>query len=144
MSTRKGVASTSAGGKAQKGGWNGIGAEHLGSKCPINLLSEQEFRASFHIPNSVSILLVNNEPLTSEKQSHNATYFSKKQLNAGLYFSIPYFLKKFLHFTKIPLAFLHPNVIRVLMGCNILDMLYQLDLSLPEVLFVYIVKMSRK
>lgn len=29
------------------------------------------------------------------------------------------------------------------MGCNILDMLYQLDLSLLEVLFVYIVKMSQ-
>ncbi|KAL6321836.1 hypothetical protein AAG906_035535 [Vitis piasezkii] len=32
----------------------------------------------------------------------------------------------------------------VLMGCSILDMLYQLDLSPLEVLFVYIVKMSQK
>lgn len=30
------------------------------------------------------------------------------------------------------------------MGCSILDMLFHLDISLLEVLFVYIVKMSRK
>ena len=30
------------------------------------------------------------------------------------------------------------------MGCNILDMLFHLDLSLLEVLFVYTIKMSMK
>ena len=30
------------------------------------------------------------------------------------------------------------------MGCNILDMLFQLDLFLLEVLFVYTIKISRK
>lgn len=39
-------------------------------------------------------------------------------------------------------TFLHPNVVLVLIGCNVLDMFYQLDLSLLEVLFVYMVKMS--
>ena len=40
--------------------------------------------------------------------------------------------------------FFHPNVVQVLMGCSVLDMLFQLDLSLLEVLFVYTVKMSQK
>ncbi|KAL6313413.1 hypothetical protein AAG906_001127 [Vitis piasezkii] len=39
---------------------------------------------------------------------------------------------KFLHFTQIPPVFLHPNVVRVLMGCSVLDMLFQLELSLLE------------
>ena len=30
------------------------------------------------------------------------------------------------------------------MGCSVLDMLFQLNLSLLEVLFIYTVKMSRK
>ena len=30
------------------------------------------------------------------------------------------------------------------MGCSVLDMFFQLDLSLLEVLFVYTVKMSKK
>ncbi|RVW22467.1 hypothetical protein CK203_112790 [Vitis vinifera] len=40
--------------------------------------------------------------------------------------------------------FLHPNVFWLLMGCTVLDMLFQLDLSLLEVLFIYTVKMSQK
>ena len=30
------------------------------------------------------------------------------------------------------------------MGCSVLDMLFQLDLSLLEVLFIYTVKMNQK
>ena len=81
--------------------------------------------------------------MTSENLSHNATYFTKEQFNAMLHFPLPSLLKQFLHFTKILLAFLHPNVARVLMGCNVLDMLYHLDLFLLEIIFVYIVKMSQ-
>ncbi|RVW89854.1 hypothetical protein CK203_034376 [Vitis vinifera] len=36
------------------------------------------------------------------------------------------------------------NVIRVLMGCSVLNMLFQLDLSLLEILFVYTMKMGKK
>lgn len=57
---------------------------------------------------------------------------------------IPSLVKQFLHFSKIPPAFIHPNVIQILMGCSVLDALYQLDLSLQEVLFVYMIKMSPK
>ncbi|RVW23807.1 hypothetical protein CK203_098012 [Vitis vinifera] len=50
---------------------------------------------------------------------------------------------KFLHFTKIPPTFLHPNFVRVLMGYNVMDMLYRLGFTLLEVLFVYTVNMSQ-
>ncbi|RVW26190.1 hypothetical protein CK203_107506 [Vitis vinifera] len=104
---------------------------------------EREFRDRFRILNDVSILLVEGEPMTSENLSHNATYFTKEQFNAMLHFPLPSLLIQFLHFTKIPLAFLYSNVIRVLMGCSVLDMLYHFDLSLLETFFVYIVKMSQ-
>ncbi|RVW83370.1 hypothetical protein CK203_038878 [Vitis vinifera] len=35
---------------------------------------------------------------------------------------------------------IHPNMVRVLMGCSILSMLFNLDLSLLEVLFIYSIK----
>lgn len=44
---------------------------------PIDLLSQQEFRARFHMPEKISIHLVNGEALSSEKQSHNVMYFRK-------------------------------------------------------------------
>lgn len=120
----------------------------MGVECPVlkrlvDLLLEREFRDRFRILNDVSILLVEGEPMTSENLSHNATYFTKEQFNAMLHFPLPSLLIQFLHFTKIPLAFLYSNVIRVLMGCSVLDMLYHFDLSLLETLFVYIVKMSQ-
>lgn len=78
-----------------------------------------------------------------KKQSHNAMYFNKEQFVARLHLPLPFLFKQFLNFTQISLAFFHPNVAWVLMGCNILDMLYRLNLSLLEVLFIYMVKMSQ-
>lgn len=70
-------------------------------------------------------------------------YFSKEQFATGFHLPLPFIFKQFLNFTQISPAFFHPNVVRVLMGCSILDMLYRLNLSLLEVLFVYMVKMSQ-
>ena len=83
-------------------------------------------------------------PTSIEKKSPNAIFFSKDQFNARLRLPLPSLFKQFIHFTKISSAFIHSNAIYVLMGCNILDMLFHLDLSLLEVLFVYTIKMSMK
>ncbi|KAL6335989.1 hypothetical protein AAG906_003616 [Vitis piasezkii] len=69
---------------------------------------------------------------------------SMSQFATGLRLPLLYLFKQFFHFTQIPLALLHPNVVRVLMGCSILNMLFQLDLSLLEVLFVYTMKRVKK
>ncbi|KAL6319663.1 hypothetical protein AAG906_026712 [Vitis piasezkii] len=75
-------------------------------------------------------------------QQINAQY--KKQFNVRLRFPFPSQFKQFLHFTKIPPTFFHPNVVRILIGCSVQNMLYHLDLSLLEVLFIYTIKMSGK
>ncbi|RVX00753.1 hypothetical protein CK203_026489 [Vitis vinifera] len=51
-----------------------------------------------------------------------------EQFNAGLRFPLPLLFKEFLHFTQIPPAYIHPNMVRVLMGCSILSILFNLDL----------------
>ncbi|RVW91869.1 hypothetical protein CK203_030189 [Vitis vinifera] len=69
-------------------------------------------------------------PTSAEKDSPNSIFFSNEQFNMGLHLPLPSLFKQFLHYTKIPLAFIHLNVVRVLMGCSILNMLFHLDLSL--------------
>ena len=81
--------------------------------------------------------------MSTEKTGHNAIYFTKEQFNAGLRFPFLSLFKQFLHFTQIPPAYIHPNIVRVLMGCSILNMIFQLDLSLLEVLFIYTLKKGK-
>ena len=54
----------------------------------------------------------------------NAVYFTREQFATGLRFPIPSLVKQFLHFTRAPLALIHPNVFRILMGCSMLNFLY--------------------
>ena len=81
--------------------------------------------------------------MSTEKFVDNAIYFTKEQFNAGLRFPHPSLFKEFLHVTRILPAYIHPNMVRVLMGCSILSMLFNLDLSLLEVLFIYSIKKGK-
>ncbi|KAL6314319.1 hypothetical protein AAG906_019017 [Vitis piasezkii] len=104
-------------------------------------LDVKEFRERFSIPNGVTIELLKEEvPFSAEKLGGRAIVFTKEHFNAGLRFPLPSLFKEFLHFTQIPPAFIHPNVVRVLMGCSIINMLYKLDLTLMEVFFLYSLK----
>ena len=107
-------------------------------------LSVKEFRDRFCIPNGVIVEFLNGEGVVStEKAEQDIVVFSKEQFNAVLRFPLPALFMEFLHFTKIPPVFIHPNIIRVLMGCSIINMLYNLDLTLLEVFFVYSLKKAK-
>ena len=94
----------------------------------VDKLSVKEFHERFCIPNGVSVELTNGEVVSTKKGEDHAICFSKEQFNAGLRFPLPSLFKEFLHFTQIPPAYIHPNMVRVLMGCSILSMLFNLDL----------------
>ena len=87
--------------------------------------------------------MLEGNAVSTVKSGDNSICFTKEQFNAGLRFLLPSLFKQFLHYTKIPSALIHPNVVRVLMGCSVLDMLFSLDLSLLEVLFVYSIKKAK-
>ena len=106
----------------------------------VDKLNVREFRERFCIPNGVFVELMDEEAASTEKTEDNAIFFTKEQFNAGLRFPLPSLFKEFLHFTQIPPAYIHPNMVRVLIGCSILGMLFDLDLSLLEVLFIYSIK----
>ena len=130
MSANKEAASSSSSGDAQ-------------AKKTVDKLNVREFRECFCIPNGVLVELIDGEVMTTEKSEDNAIFFTNEQFNAGLRFPFPSLFKEFLHFTQIPPAYIHPNIVRVLMGCSILSMLFNLDLSLLEVLFVYSLKKGK-
>ena len=65
-------------------------------------------------------------------REHNGVFFTREHLATELRFPVPALVKQFLHFTWAPPALIHPNVIRILIGCYLLNNLYQLDLSLVE------------
>ena len=138
MSAKKDAASSSAAGQSDKDASGEVHAEKS-----VDKLNMREFYESFCIPNGVSVQLVDREAVSIEKSADNAIYFTKKQFNAGLRFPLPSLFKEFLHFTQIPPAYIHLNIVRVLMGCSILSMLFNLDLSLLEVLFIYSIKKGK-
>ena len=109
-------------------------------------LSIKEFRDRFCIPNGVIVEFLNEgeDVVSTEKAEGRAITFSKEQFNAGLRFPLPALFKEFLHFSQIPPAFIHPNIVQVLMGCSIINMLFNLDLTLLEFLFVYSLKKRKK
>ena len=98
----------------------------------------REFRERFCIPNGVFMELMDGEVMTTKKSEDNAIFFTKEQFNVGLQFPLPSLFKEFLHFTQIPSAYIHPNMVRVLMGCSILSMF-----SLLEVLFICSLKKGK-
>ena len=72
----------------------------------------------------------------------SAVYFTREQLVVGVRFPISSLVKQSLHFFGAPPALIHPNVIWILTGCSMLNLLYQLDISLVEVCFIYTLKLG--
>ena len=86
---------------------------------------------------------MSNGPAASiVREANNVIYFTREQLAAGLRFSVPSLVKQFLHFTRAPPVLVHPNVFHILMGYSVLNFLYQLDISLIEVCFIYTLKLG--
>ena len=110
------------------------------AKKSVDKLSVKEFREWFSIPNGVLVELSEREAVSTTNAEDNVICFSKEQFNAGLRFPLPSLFKEFLHFTQIPPAYMHPNMVRVLMGCSVQSMLFNLDITLLEVLFIYSIK----
>ena len=73
---------------------------------------------------------------------HNGVFFTLEHLAAGLRFPLPAIVKQFLHFTRVPPALIHPNVIHILIGNCVLNHLYQLDLTLVELFIIYFLNLG--
>ena len=72
------------------------------------------------------------------------TPFTWEQLATEICFPISSMVNQFLHFSRAPPTLIHQNVIRILTGCRVLNLLYQLDISLVEVCFIYTLKLGHE
>ena len=97
----------------------------------------EELRTYCKIPDDIDLKLMDKPDESTLGEEHNAVFFTREQLAAGLHFPVPALVKQFLHFSRAPSALVHPNIIRILIGCSVLNFLYQLDLSLVEICFAY-------
>ena len=108
----------------------------------ISSLSMEELRSYCQIPNNIDIELSDDLVESTISEGDGAVYFTREQLVAGLHFPVSSLIKQFLHFTGAPPALILSNVIRILTRCSVLNLLYQLDISLVEVYFNYTLKLA--
>ena len=102
----------------------------------------EELRSFSQVPDVISLELSDGPAFSTIEQVDNVVYFTREQFAAGLCFPVSSLVKKFLHVTRAPPALIHPNDFRILMGCSVLNFLYQLDISLVEICLVYTLKIG--
>ena len=102
----------------------------------------EELRLYNQIPIEISLEMSDGATASTVGEADNVVYFTREQFAAGLGLPVPSQVKQFLHFIRAPLALIHLNVFRILMGCSVLDFLYQLDISLVEICFIYTLKLE--
>ena len=108
----------------------------------ISSLSMEELRSYCHIPYNIDFEFSDGPTESIIDKEDDAIYFNREQLAVGLRFPGSSLIKQFLHFSGAPLALIHLNIIRILTGCSVLNLLYQLDISLVEVFFIYTLKLA--
>ena len=102
----------------------------------------EELRSYFHIYDNIDFELPDGSAESTIDKEDSAVYFTRKQLVAGFRFPVSSLIKQFIHFSSALPALVHPNIIRILTGCRVLNLLYQLDISLVEVFFLYTLKLA--
>ena len=91
---------------------------------------------------NISLELLDGVVVSTIGWVDNSVYFTREQFAAGLRFPIMSLVKQFLNFTWEPPTLIHPNVFWILMGCSVLNSLYQLDISLVNICFIYTLKLG--
>ena len=100
-------------------------------------LTMEELKVHYEVPNNIDLWFMERADDSTLGGEHNDVFFTREHLAAVLRFPVPAVVKQFLHFTRAPPALVHPNVIRILIGSYVLNHLYQLDLSLVDILIIY-------
>ena len=94
------------------------------------------------VPDNIDLRLMERADDSTLGGEHNGVFFTREHLAAELRFPVPAIVKQFLHFTRVPLALIHPNVIRILIDSYVLNHLYQLDLTLVELSIIHFLNMG--
>ena len=127
---------------SQVGHKRGLGRDTPSVSSITSFMSMEELRSYCHILDNIDFKLPDGPTESIIDEENNKVYFTREHLAAGLHFPISSLIKQFLHFSGAPPALVHPNIIRILTGCSVLNLLYQIDISLVEVFFIYTLKLA--
>ena len=108
----------------------------------ISSLTMEELMAYCKVPDNINLWLMERVDESTLGGEHNGVFFTREHLAAGLCFLVPALVKQFLHFTRAPPTLIHPDVIRILIECCVLNHLFQLDLSLVELCIIYFLRVG--
>ena len=108
----------------------------------ISSLTMEELMAYCEVPDNIDLQLMDRTDESTLGGEHNGVFFTREHLATRLRFPVPDLVKQFLHFTWAPPALIHPNVIRILIGCCVLNHLYQLDRSLVKLCIIYFLRIG--
>ena len=103
----------------------------------------EELRAYCDVPDNIDLKLMEGPDESTMGGKHNTMFFTREHLMTGLRFPVPTMVKRFLHFIRASPALVHPNTIQILTGCSVLNLLYQLDLSLVKICFAYSLRVAQ-
>ena len=120
----------------------GIPRETPTASSLVATMYEEELRLYNQIPVEISLETSDGAATTTVGEVDNVVYFTREQFVAGLHLPIPSLVKQFLHFTRAPLALIYLNAFRILMGYSVLNTLYQLDISMVDICFIYTLKLG--
>ena len=101
----------------------------------------KELRSFYRVPDNISLELLDIPAFLTIGEVDNVVYFTREHIIAGLRFLVSSLVKQFLHVTWAPPMLIHLNIFHILMGCSVLNFLYQLDISLVEICFIYTLKL---
>ena len=116
-------------------------AKPSASNIIVSLMME-ELKVHCEVPDNIDLRLMERADESTLGGEHNGVFFTCEDLAAGLRFPVSAIVKQFLQFTRAPPALIHPNVIRILIGCCVLNHLYQLDLTLVELFIIYLLNIG--
>ena len=117
---------------SQTGRGRGPGRDTPSASSIISSLFMEELRSDCHIPANIDFELLDGPAESTINKEDGAIYFTRERLVTRLRFPVSSLIKKFLHFFGAPPTLIHLNIIRILTGCSVLNLLYQLDISLVE------------
>ena len=102
----------------------------------------EELKSYCQIPDNIDFELSGGPTESTISTKNGAVYFTREQLAVGIRFPTSSLVKQFLHLSGASPTLIHPNVIRILTECSVLNLFYQLDTSLVEVFFIYTLKLA--
>ena len=105
-------------------------------------MSVEELRLYSQIHAKICLETLDDATTSIFGEADIAVYFTREQFVIGLHLPVPSLVKQFLHFTRAPSVLVHPNSFQILIGCSVLNSLYQLDISLVKICFIYTLKLG--